>query len=147
MFYFKRDSDVNEIVLKVFWNPKKSLIWIVRQNTNYFCCKHHITKAVKWTVQKQFQGWKWLKRGKLKIQGDQEIWSGIQILWRYNTHAFPPLPQSKNRTTLGGWSWFVNTVDPWLIFHFSFQEILMVCCLLLGFTNKSADYLQILKSF
>lgn len=39
-------------------------------------------------------------------------------------------------------TWFENIVDTTLIFNFSFQEILMVRCLVLGFSNTSVDYLQ-----
>lgn len=44
-------------------------------------------------------------------------------------------------------TWFINTVDTWLIFNFSFQEILLVCGLVLGFSNQSVAYLQNSEKF
>lgn len=44
-------------------------------------------------------------------------------------------------------TWFINTVDTWLVFNFSFQEILLVCGSVQGFSNKSVAYQQNTKKF
>jgi hypothetical protein len=42
---------------------------------------------------------------------------------------------------------FVKTVGTWLILNFTFQEILVVCCLVLSFSNKSVSYLPKSENF